>query len=108
MIGRIHRVSDEIIRRRILYEVNGRVAYLNTALSATVNPDHRRNLTSLLIEQERLKMLVSLDQPYAATIVERPFVSSKPRWPDPYIIYAVFLFVGLLLGFIVYGLRHHE
>ena len=108
MIGRIHRVSDDIVRRRILYGVNGRISYLNKSLSVTVNPDHRRNLTILLIEQERLKMLVSLDQPYAATIVERPYISSKPRWPDPYIIYSVFLFVGLLLGFIVHGLRHHE
>lgn len=107
MIARIHRVSDEIIRRRILRDANGRIAYLNNALAATINPDHRRNLTALLIEQERLKMLVSLDQPYAATIIERPFVSSKPHWPDPYIIYVVFLFVGLLFGFIVHGLRHH-
>ena len=108
MIARIHHVSDEIIRRRILRDVNGRIVYLNNMLSTAINPDHRRNLTALLIEQERLKMLVSLDQPYAATIIERPFVSSKPRWPDPYIIYAVFLFVGLLFGFIVHGLRYHE
>lgn len=107
MIARIHHVSDEIIRRRILRGANGRIVYLNNALAATINPDHRRNLTALLIEQERLKMLVSLDQPYAATIIERSFVSSKPRWPDPYIIYAVFLFVGLLLGFVVHGLRHN-
>ncbi len=108
MISKIHRVSDDIVRRRILNEVNGRISYLNKSLSVTANPDHRRNLTSLLMEQERLKMLVSLDQPYAATIVERPYISSKPRWPDTYVIYPVFLFLGLLLGFIVYGLRHHE
>ncbi|PCJ98213.1 MAG: hypothetical protein COA45_08680 [Zetaproteobacteria bacterium] len=107
MIARLHRVSDEIIRRRILQEVDGRIEYLDLSLAATINPDHRRNLTALLIEQERLKMLVSLDQPYAATIIERPFVSATPRWPDPYIIYSVFVFVGLLFGFIVHGLRHH-
>lgn len=108
MIGKIHLVSDDIVRRRILYGVNGRISYLNKSLSVTINPDHRRNLTVLLIEQERLKMLVSLDQPYAASVIERPYISSKPRWPDPYIIYPIFLFVGLLLGFIVHGLRHHE
>ncbi len=106
MLARVHRVSDGLVRHHILQEVNGRIAYLNKSLVATTNPGHKRNLTALLMEQERLKMMVSLDQPYAATIIEPPFVSSRPRWPDPYIIYPVFLFVGLFLGFVVYGARH--
>ena len=103
MIGRVHRVTDEIIRRRILQETNGRIEYLNAALAKTNNPDHRRNLTALLMEQERLKMLVSLDQPYAATIVEMPHVSSKPRWPDPFLVYGAAFLIGGLLGYLVYG-----
>jgi len=108
MIARIHRITDEMIRVRFLHEVNERIDYLNSALSRIQNPDHRRSLVLLLMEQERLKMLVSLDQPFAASIVEPPSVSAKPRWPDPYLIYPVFMFVGLLIGFVVHGVRHHE
>ncbi len=108
MIARIHRITDEMIRVRFLHAVNERIDYLNSALSRTQNPDHRRSLVLLLMEQERLKMLVSLDQPFAASIVEPPSVSAKPRWPDPYLIYPVFMFVGLLIGFVVHGIRHHE
>ena len=107
MVAQIHSSSDKIIRKGVLREVEGRILYLNKALSVTTNQVHRRNLTSILLDQERLKMMVSLDQPYAAAIIEPPSVSSKPRWPDPYAIYPVFLLVGLLLGFVAYGLRHH-
>ncbi len=106
MIARVHNVTDEIIRRRILLETNGRIDYLNAAMGTTTNPDHRRNLTALLMEQERLKMLVSLDQPFAAAVVERPHISSRPAWPDPYVIYPVALLIGFLLGFLIYGLRY--
>ncbi len=108
LVSRIHRVSDEIIRNSILKEVNGRINYLNKSLAVIANPSHRRNLTALLMEQERLKMLVSIDQPYAASIIEPVHALSKPRWPDPYVIYPVFLFFGLLMGFIAYGLRNNE
>lgn len=108
MVARVHRISDEMIRVRLLREANGRIDYLNDSLSRVQNPDHRRSLAALLMEQERLKMLVSLDQPFAASIVEPPSVSSRPHWPDPYVVYPVFLLVGFLMGFVVYGLRHHE
>lgn len=107
MIARIHAITDEIIRARILISTNERIQYLNQALSATNHPDHRRNITSLLMEQERIKMMVSLDQPFAANIIEPPSVSAMPKWPDPFVIYPVFIFIGLLFGFVIYGLRHH-
>ncbi len=108
MVTQVHRISDGVIRKSILREVDERINYLNKSLAATTNPEHRRNLAALLMEQERIKMLASIDQPYAASIIEPAYVSSKPRFPDPYVIYPVFLFVGLLLGFIVYGIKHHE
>ncbi len=107
LVGRVHRIADEIIRARVLRETSERIEYLEQALDRSQNPDHRRNLTALLMEQERLKMLVSLDQPFAARVVEFPHVSAQPRWPDAYFIYSVFLLMGLFIGFVIYGLRHH-
>ncbi len=108
MVKRIYQVSDKIIRAAILKQANERIIYLNKSLSVMTNKGHRANLTFLLMEQERLKMMVSLDQPYAAAIIEKPFVYSKAHYPDPYIIYPTFLFVGLFLGFVTYGVRHHN
>ena len=108
MVKRIHRITDEMIRARILVETNQRIDYLNASLGKTTNPDHKRSLANLLMEQERLKMMVSLDQPYAASIIEPAYSSVRARWPDPYIIYPVFIFIGMLLGFVTYGLKHHD
>ena len=107
LIKRGHRITDEMIRARILVETNQRIDYLNASIVKTTNPDHRRTLAGLLMEQERLKMMVSLDQPYAASVIEPAYVSARPRWPDPYVIYSVFILIGLLFGFVTYGLRHH-
>ena len=101
LLKRIHRITDEMIRARILMETNQRIEYLDNALAKTNNPDHKRSLTALLMEQERQKMMVSLDQPYAASIVEPAYVSSRTYWPDPYLIYPVFVFLALAIGYIV-------
>ena len=105
LIGRVHRITDEMIRVSILQEVNGRIDYLGKALARTQNADHRRALTELLMEQERLKMLVSLDQPYAAAIVEPPAAGIRTAWPDRYLIFGGSVIVGLLIGYIFFGLR---
>lgn len=104
-IQRIHKAADENIRLSVLRETNARISYLNEALGRVSNPDHKRSLAALLMEQERMRMMVSLDQPFAAAVIEPAYVSRNPRWPDGFIIYPVFLFVGLLAGFVVYGLR---
>jgi len=101
LLTRIHRVTDEMIRARVLEETNQRIKYIDTALAKTNNPDHKRSLTALLMEQERQKMMVSLDQPYAAAIIEPAFVSSRTRWPDPFVIYPVFVILGLAVGYMV-------
>lgn len=107
MVSRIHRIADEIIRARMLRDVKERIDYLNQSLTSTQNPEHRRSLVALLMEQERMKMLVSLDQSFSAAIVEPPSVSAKPVWPDPYFVYPVFILIGFFLGFVVHGMRHY-
>lgn len=107
LLSLLHGITDEQIRRSVLRETNERITYLNEAMGRSVNPEHKRNLAELMMEQERVRMMVSLDQPFAASVIEPAYVSVKPRWPDRFIIYPVFLFVGLLLGFVTYGFRRH-
>lgn len=104
LIARLHQIADEMIRADLLATVDKRMVYLNETLSTATNPEHRRSLAALLMEQERLKMLVSLDEPYAATVVEPPSHAHLPRWPDPFLLFAIFVFVGGFLGFVGYGL----
>lgn len=104
-LQRLHAVSDGLIRHNARREVNGRIDYLRGELEKTRNPDHRRALADLLMEQERLRMLVSIDQPYAAAVVEPAFAAPSLRWPDALFVFAAFAGAGALAGFAVFSLR---
>lgn len=107
-ISGVHHVADRLIRRDIREDSQARVDYLTKAIAETGNVEHRRALTTLLMEQERLLMLVSIDQPYAATVIEPAASGEKPKWPDLKLLYFGFAFLGVVLGFILHGLRRYE
>jgi len=103
MLSAIHHIADGLIRRDIRADSRARVEYLRSAIAETGNPEHRRTLTTLLMEQERLLMLVSIDQPYAASVVEPAAIGVKAEWPDKALVYLVAAFVFAFLGFLAYG-----
>lgn len=103
-LSHIYAVTDELIRAQTLKEVQARAAYLDQMIAQNSDADHRRVLTNILMAQERLRMLVSIDQSFSATIIEPPFSSPKPVWPDWKIVIPVFLILGVLCGFVVHGM----
>lgn len=105
MLSAIHHIADGLIRRDIRADSKARVEYLRSAIAETSNPEHRRTLTTLLMEQERLLMLVSIDQPYAASVVEPAAIGVKADWPDKMLVYLAFTLVFSFLGFVIYGVR---
>lgn len=102
----LHHTSDDLIRLNIRDETTKRIAYLEEAIARTGNPENRRALTALLLEQERLRMLVSIDTAYAAAEVEPPSAGVKPWWPQPLLIFSALMFVGALTGFVINGFRN--
>lgn len=107
-LRKIHLVSDQMIRRDRKRQSEARIAYLNVALESTSNPEHRKIITNLLMQQEHIRMLANLDEAYAAIIVEPASSAVKPYWPNAKVIYPVFILVGSFIGFLVWGLRHHK
>lgn len=104
-ISGLHRIADNLIRHNIRGDAKARVDYLSDAINTTTNAEHRRALTTLLMEQERLLMLVSIDQPYAANVIEPASSSAKPEWPNLYFVYFGFILIGMIAGFLIYGLK---
>lgn len=104
-LRRTHALTDGLIRQRLKAEAQERAAYLREALQKASHPEHKRALTGLLLEQERLLMLVSIDQPFAASLVEPPSSSLKPAWPDKLLVFPAFVFAGGMIGFILHGFR---
>lgn len=104
-LRKIHLVSDQLIRRDRRRQSESRIQYLNKTLQKTVNPDHRKVIANLLIQQEHIQMLANLDEPYAAIVVEPPASSAKPVWPDRTLLFGVFALIGAFCGFVV---RHYR
>ncbi len=105
MTSAVQHIADGLIRHDIREDARARVDYLNKASAETANPEHRRALTTLLMEQERLLMLVSIDQPYAASVIEPASTGVKARWPDKKLAYLGFALIGAFCGYILYGMR---
>lgn len=104
-LQKLHTIADSLIRQEIRDRTQSREAYLQQALATTEHPDHRRALTSLLMEQEHVRMILAMDEPFAAIIAEPPSASAKPEWPKAPIVYPVSALAGMLLAFAVFYLR---
>ncbi|MFK7840475.1 MAG: hypothetical protein AB8B83_09135 [Bdellovibrionales bacterium] len=107
-VQQIHRVTDQLIRTELRDQVNERIAYLERVIAKTINPEQRRIMTSLLLEQERTRMLVSMDAPVAARIIDPVAVSSRAVWPNLAFIYSGFCLIGLILAYFIFGIVHHN
>jgi hypothetical protein len=93
-LRKIHLVSDQLIRRDRRRQSESRIRYLQETLQKTLNPDHRRGIASLLMQQEHIQMLANLDEPYAAIIVEPASAIPRPVWPNKWLICALGFFLG--------------
>jgi hypothetical protein len=104
-LTRLSDTADGLIRRNIRAEAEKRVTYLQESSQGVLNPENRRSLTDLLMEQEKLMLLASVDQPYAATVVEPAASSSRPRWPSRLCVIAAFLLAGAIAGLVAHGFK---
>jgi hypothetical protein len=87
--------ADEITREQDLIESERRREYIQRELLAVGLLDSRQALIGLLTAEERKAMLLKSDLPYAARIIEPPYVSTRPEEPD---VRFSILFPALLWG----------
>lgn len=106
LLRKIHLVADQLIRRDRRRHSESRISYLQDALQKTINPDHRRGITNLLMQQEHIRMLANLDEAYAAIVVEPASSTSRPVWPRKTMILAAFIMLGMMGGYLVWSMRH--
>lgn len=105
-LRKIHLVADQLIRRDRRRQSESRIKYLESTLQKTMNPDHRRGIANLLMQQEHIQMLANLDEPYAAIVVEPPASTPKPVWPAKTLLLLVSAIVGAGFGYAARAIRH--
>lgn len=102
LLRKIHLVADQMIRRDRRRQSQSRIEYLENSLKGTVNPDHRKGITNLLMQQEHIKMLADLDEAYAAIVVEPASATSKAVWPHKPLIFFIAVAIGAGLGLLIW------
>lgn len=105
LLRRLHEAADGLIRAETKALASGRIGYLEQASAQVDNPDHRRALTDMLMEQEQVMMMAGMDQPFAAAIAEPPAAGAKPVWPNRTLALPLAALVGAMFGFFVSGFR---
>lgn len=103
-LQRLHAITDGLLRRDARVQIDQRIKYLNEAMAETYNPEHKRALADLLLEQERMKMMVSIDSNFAANIVVPAAVQPRAQWPDAALVYTLIPLIGAVLGFFVFSI----
>lgn len=107
LLRRLYDETDHMISSEVAENARKRSLYLKDMLDKVSHPDHRRALTSLLMEQEHLLMLLAMEEPFAAVIAEPPGASVRPYWPRKSLIFAGFAFAGMVAGFAVWSARRN-
>ena len=74
--------ADTLIRDELEARTAKRIAYLNKrCCQKEPDPDHRRALTKLLMDQEQIAMVLAVHEPFAAQMAEPPAAGPKAAWP---------------------------
>lgn len=105
LLTRLYQETDQIIKEDIKGKTENRTAYLQSALDTVTHPDHRRALTSLLMEQEHIRMILAMDEPFSAIMAEPAAAGVRPDWPKPALIVPAFVLASLVLAFVLHAIR---
>ncbi len=105
LLSTLYESGDALIRRDLREKTEARIEWLNTSLGRSGNAEHRRALTQLLMEQEQIRMILSLNEPFAATLAEAPAASTRTVWPHKSLLMAGFMLCGGFLGLLLFTLR---
>jgi hypothetical protein len=101
LLSALIKTTDEMIRDQVRDQTDERISYVKNQLEEITHPQHRKALISILMEQEQVRMMVNMDEPFAASVAEPPSSTSRPHWPKQTLFYPALIFVGAFLGYAI-------
>jgi uncharacterized protein involved in exopolysaccharide biosynthesis len=97
-LGYLHQYSDDRIKQAIYQQTQSKLEYLQRRLQNVTVNDYRQTLIGLILDQEKILMLIQPNLPFAAEALEPPEVLTEPTSPKKGRILAVAGLLGLALG----------
>ena len=105
LLDALYKKTDGLMREELRVKTENRISYLKEEIGETPNPDNRRALADLLRDQEQIRMILAVNEPFAASLAEPPSASAHPVWPRKALVLLAFMFIGALGGYAVHGFR---
>lgn len=97
-LGYLHQYSDDQIKQAIYQQTQSKLEYLQRRLQSVTVNDYRQTLIGLILDQEKILMLIQPNLPFAAEALEKPEILIEPSSPKKGRILVVALLLGLLIG----------
>jgi len=101
LITTVYEAADDALRLQDREESRLRRSYVKDQLARANLIDSKQSLIGLLTNEERRATLLESDLPYAARVIEPPFVSNRPKAQVLSRTIGIPAAVGLLIGLIV-------
>jgi len=101
LLQKMHDVADSKLRQRTLERASNYIAYLQRILPTTTIGEYRQALAQALADQEKLKMMASANNPFAAAPFGHAVASDRATTPSPLRVLGIAVLVGLLSGILL-------
>ncbi|PWC52883.1 hypothetical protein TSH7_32855 [Azospirillum sp. TSH7] len=106
LLGRIAAATDAHLRAEAARRSAAQIAHIKLRLGAVTVAEHRQALSDLLLDQERVAMMIGVDLPFAADLIQPPTAGALPDWPNPAVVVPLAGLVGLIAAAFGLSARH--
>ncbi|CAO3423267.1 Wzz/FepE/Etk N-terminal domain-containing protein [Azospirillum endophyticum] len=106
LLGRIAAATDSHLRTEAARRSAAQIAHIKLRLDAVTVAVHRQALSDLLLDQERVAMMIGVDLPFAADMIQPPAAGALPDWPNPAVVVPLAGLVGLVAAGFALSARH--
>ena len=101
LLNNVYWTADELLREQDREQVRARQAYLRSRVDDAQITEIRRALIAAMMSEERTAMLLEGGLPYAAKVIEPPFLSENLTQPNLVLLIVMPAASGVLLGFLL-------
>jgi uncharacterized protein involved in exopolysaccharide biosynthesis len=97
-LASIYQYADDQVKQATYQQTQSKLEYLQRRLQSVTVNDYRQTLIGLILDQEKILMLIQPNLPFGAQTLEQPEILSEPSSPKKGRILVLAAVIGLVIG----------
>ncbi|EWY38948.1 hypothetical protein N825_10090 [Skermanella stibiiresistens SB22] len=98
LLNLLYATTERRLRSAAIHDNRKMIEEIGRKIGSVTDIDHRRALRDLLIGHERFAMMMDVDLPLTATLIQPAMAEALPDTPDPVVVLAIAAAMGLVVG----------